>query len=139
VFPRKPPEPPKVVNIKTLTVVQLPSSQVSAGSITSKPDLVVTPKGETASKNNNMITAKPGRQDPKNYPVFAVGGETGHRNCVVSGMERRRTIKADGVETYQGALPSFRMVVTEVADIPAWHPMDSGCIISVTHRRTRNN
>jgi hypothetical protein len=97
--------------------------------------LVVSAQPETGSKNEKMITQTPGRQDARNYPVFAADPAEAHRSCVVSGMERRRTVDASGVETYQGILPTFRMVVSEVTDVPAWHPMESGCVISITHRR----
>lgn len=100
-----------------------------------EPALVVTADAATASKNEKMITVSPGRQAANDYPSFNVDSSTPNRTCVVSGFERRKTVGANGVETYQGTLPSFRMVVTEVADLPAWHPLDAGCVISVTHKR----
>jgi hypothetical protein len=100
-----------------------------------EPALVVTTEAATASQNEKLITVSPGRQAANNYPSFNVDSNTPNRTCVVSGFERRKTVGANGVETYQGTLPSFRMVVTEVADLPAWHPLDAGCVISVTHKR----
>ncbi len=99
------------------------------------PVLVVTPEAATASRNEKMITVDPGRQAASNYPTFSVDSATPNRVCVVSGLERRRTVEPNGTSTYQGTLPTFRMVAAEVADLPAWHPLDSGCVISVTHKR----
>ena len=53
----------------------------------------------------------------------------------MSGLERRKTVESSGSTTYQGTLPTFRMVVAELADLPAWHPIDSGCVVSITHKR----
>ena len=100
-----------------------------------EPVLVSTADAATANQNEKMITVMPGRQLPNQYPSFSVNSATPNRTCIVSGMERRKTVQANGVETYQGTLPTFRMIVTELADIPAWHPLDSGCVISVTHKR----
>ncbi len=95
--------------------------------------LIVSPQPVTVSKNDEMITQKPGRQDVRSYPAFSARSTGVKSSCVVSGMERRRTVDATGVETYQGTLPTFRMVTSEVTDLPAWHPMEAGCVISVTH------
>jgi hypothetical protein len=99
------------------------------------PVLVVTSEAQTASRNEKMITVEPGRQPANNYPTFSVDSATPNRVCVVSGLERRKTVDSNGTTTYQGTLPTFRMVAAEVADLPAWHPLDSGCVISVTHKR----
>ena len=58
----------------------------------------------------------------------------GYRECVVSGLERRKVIASDGSITYRGTLPSLRTVSAEVMDIPSWHPHEAGCIISVEHK-----
>jgi hypothetical protein len=100
----------------------------------SKENLLLTQDASTAIRNEKMITIVPGRQDPSNYPSFNVDSETASRICIVSGLERRKSIDAYGVVTYQGELPTFRMVTTELADLPAWHPIESGCIISATYK-----
>ncbi len=107
----------------------------SSDTVSATPVLVVTPEAATASRNEKMITVEPGRQAANNYPTFSVDSATPNRVCVVSGLERRKTAESNGTTTYQGTLPTFRMVAAEVADLPAWHPLDSGCVISVTHKR----
>jgi hypothetical protein len=120
-----------------------PNSQVSGKvvapaaleTVSVMPVLVVTPEAATASRNEKMITVVPGRQAANNYPTFNVDSAAPNRACVVSGLERRKTVETNGMTTYEGTLPTFRMVTVELADLPAWHPLDSGCVISVTHKR----
>lgn len=95
--------------------------------------VVVNEQAESAEANLGMITAKPGRQDPDSYPVFRIEKTGKTRECVLSGFERRRTIDPSGEETYQGTLPSLRMVSADIVDIPSWHPPESDCIISISH------
>ena len=91
----------------------------------------VTSAAETARDNVAMITIKPGRQDPVDYPAF-VGAASGQvKGCVVSGLDRRRVISKDSVDTYEGTLPQLRTVSMVIADIPSWHPHDPGCIVSI--------
>jgi hypothetical protein len=97
--------------------------------------LVITSGAKTANRNEKMITVEPGRQAANNYPTFNVDSATPNRVCVVSGLERRKTVQSNGAATYQGTLPTFRMVATELADLPAWHPIDSGCVVSITHKK----
>lgn len=58
-----------------------------------------------------------------------------YRECIVSGLERRTVIAADGSVSYQGALPGFRTVSAELIDIPSWHPLEAGCIVSIHHKK----
>lgn len=104
-------------------------------STSAQPVLVITSEATTANRNEKMITVEPGRQAANNYPTFNVDSATPNRVCVVSGVERRKTVQSNGSATYQGTLPTFRMIAAEVADIPAWHPIDSGCVVSITHKR----
>ncbi len=104
-------------------------------STSAQPALVITSDAKTAIRNEKMITVEPGRQAANNYPTFNVNSATPNRVCVVSGLERRKTVESNGSATYQGTLPTFRMVATELADLPAWHPIDSGCVVSITHKR----
>jgi len=91
----------------------------------------VTSAAETARDNVAMITIKPGRQDPVDYPAF-VGAASGQvKGCVVSGLDRRRVISKDSVDTYEGTLPQLRTVSMVIADIPSWHPHDPSCIVSI--------
>ena len=116
-----------------------PSAKAAAASApastSAQPVLVITPDATTANRNDKMITVEPGRQAANNYPTFNVDSATPNRVCVVSGLERRKTVESSGSTTYQGTLPTFRMVVAELADLPAWHPIDSGCVVSITHKR----
>lgn len=107
------------------------------GTITANPMPVVeiTDKGNSASYNQNMIANIPGRQPPANYAIFKNETTGAYRECVVSGLERRKIISPSGEVSYLGALPSFRTVSTEVADIPSWHPHEAGCIISLQHNK----
>jgi hypothetical protein len=123
---------PKPLNAKSPSKV--PPSTVPVG-MSTKPVLVITSDSTTAIRNEKMITVEPGRQAANNYPTFNVDSATPNRVCVVSGMERRKTVESNGSATYQGTLPTFRMVAVEVADLPAWHPIDSGCVVSITHKR----
>jgi len=102
---------------------------------TSSSKLELTQNASTAMQNNQMITVSPGRQSPTDYPTFNVNSTTANRACVVSGLERRKSTDSNGVTTYQGTLPTFRMVATELADLPSWHSVDAGCMVSVTHKR----
>lgn len=95
--------------------------------------VVVNEQAESAEANLGMITAKPGRQDPDNYPVFRIEKTGKTRECVLSGFERRREVDPSGQETYAGTLPSLRMVSADIVDIPSWHPPESDCIISLSH------
>ena len=104
-------------------------------STSAQPALVITSDAKTAIRNEKMITVEPGRQAANNYPTFNVNSATPNRVCVVSGLGRRKTVESNGSATYQGTLPTFRMVATELADLPAWHPIDSGCVVSITHKR----
>ena len=58
-----------------------------------------------------------------------------HRVFVVSGAERRKTVRSNGSAIYQDSVPSFRMVATELVDLPAWHLIDSDCVVSITYKR----
>lgn len=135
--------PDKIQPLPYITSRPKPHSQprsktdLSNASVVSSaaPQLVITPKAETASRNDRMITVEPGRQSANNYPTFSIDSATPNRVCVVSGLDRRKTVEANGSSTYQGTLPTFRMVDSELADLPAWHPLNSGCVISVTHKR----
>jgi hypothetical protein len=97
------------------------------------PIVEITDKGNSASYNQNMIANIPGRQSPASYAVFKNETTGSYRECVVSGLERRKIISPSGEVSYLGALPSFRTVSTEVADIPSWHPHEAGCIVSLQH------
>lgn len=122
------PKPNKNPQIKS----DLPNASTGSNA---PPQLVITPDAATATRNDRMITIGPARQAANNYPTFSIDSATPNRVCVISGLERRKTVEANGSTTYQGTLPTFRMVTAEVADLPAWHPLDSGCVISVTHKR----
>lgn len=102
---------------------------------TSAPVVEITDKGSSASYNQNMITNIPGRQLASSYAIFKNEATGTYRECVVSGLERRKIISANGEISYLGALPSFRTVSQEVADIPSWHPHEAGCIISLQHNK----
>lgn len=95
--------------------------------------VVVTPDAASASFNNQMITRKPGLQDPANYPVFLDPTTGKTRECILSGFERRLSVDPSGNTTYEGTLPNLRMVASDLVDIPSWHPPESGCIISISH------
>ena len=123
---------PRPIKISPIVIDAQSSSYTSF--TPSKENLLLTQDASTAIRNEKMITIVPGRQDPSNYPSFNVDSETASRICIVSGLERRKSIDAYGVVTYQGELPTFRMVTTELADLPAWHPIESGCIISATYK-----
>jgi hypothetical protein len=123
---------PRPIKISPIVIDAQSSSYTSF--TPSKENLLLTQDASTAIRNEKMITIVPGRQDPSNYPSFNIDSETASRICIVSGLERRKSIDAYGVVTYQGELPTFRMVTTELADLPAWHPIESGCIISATYK-----
>lgn len=94
--------------------------------------IVISEDANTASSNINMVTNTPGRQDPAAYPRFLIESTGKIRECILSGFERRRVIDSSGQETYQGTLPSLRMVASDISDIPSWHAPESDCIISIT-------
>lgn len=101
--------------------------------------IVISQDANTAISNINMVTNTPGRQDPANYPRFLIESTGKIRECILSGFERRRVIDASGQETYQGTLPSLRMVAADISDIPSWHPPESDCIISISSDEGVNN
>ena len=94
--------------------------------------IVISEGANTANSNINMVTNTPGRQDPANYPRFLIESTGKIRECILSGFERRRIIDPSGEETYQGTLPSLRMVASDISDIPSWHAPESDCIISIS-------
>lgn len=93
----------------------------------------VSDKASSAAYNQNMIANNPGRQIPGHYAIFRNEDTGSYRECVVSGLERRKVVAADGSVTYRGAVPSLRTVSAELIDIPSWHPHEAGCIISLQH------
>ena len=94
--------------------------------------IVISEEANTANLNINMVTNAPGRQDPANYPRFLIESTGKIRECILSGFERRKIIDPSGEETYQGTLPSLRMVASDISDIPSWHAPESDCIISIS-------
>jgi len=123
--------PSPIVAIQEESPEFIKSQQVNAVKAKDIP-IVISEGANTANSNINMVTNTPGRQDPANYPRFLIESTGKIRECILSGFERRRIIDPSGEETYQGTLPSLRMVASDISDIPSWHAPESDCIISIS-------
>ena len=123
--------PSPMAAIKEESPEFIKSQQINAVKAKDIP-IVISEEANTANSNINMVTNTPGRQDPANYPRFLIESTGKIRECILSGFERRRIIDPSGEETYQGTLPSLRMVASDISDIPSWHAPESDCIISIS-------
>jgi len=126
---------PQMVSINTPLNVSPPQNTPPPTQPTPKPQVEVTLKASSAGFNGNMIANTPGRQPADSYALFRNDATGAYRECVVSGLESRKVILANGEVVYRGTLPGFRTVSNEVSDIPSWHPHEAGCIISIEHKK----
>ncbi len=126
---------PQMVSANTPLNVSPPQNTPLPTQPVTKPQVEVTLKASSAGFNGNMIANAPGRQPADSYALFRNDATGAYRECVVSGLETRKVILANGEVVYRGTLPGFRTVSNEVADIPSWHPHEAGCIISIEHKK----
>lgn len=125
---------PVMLSANTPLVISNQEAPTSASQAVN-PSVEVTDKASSAMFNQEMIANNPGRQSPLVSAVFKNETTGQYRECIVSGLERRKIVNPNGEDVYRGSLPSFRTVSVEVADIPSWHPHEAGCIISMQHRQ----
>jgi hypothetical protein len=123
--------PPTVSSVTPMFV----ASPLASPQLAPEPKVEVTLKASSAGFNRNMISNIPGRQPADSYAIFRNDATGVYRECVVSGLERRKVILPNGEIIYRGTLPSLRTVSNELSDIPSWHPHEAGCIISIEHKK----
>ncbi len=123
--------PPTVSSVTPMFV----ASPLASPQLAPEPKVEVTLKASSAGFNRSMISNIPGRQPADSYAIFRNDATGVYRECVVSGLERRKVILPNGEIIYRGTLPSLRTVSNELSDIPSWHPHEAGCIISIEHKK----
>ena len=138
--PTAPPLAPKMIPqavppTVSSTTPMFVASPLASPQLAPEPKVEVTLKASSAGFNRNMISNIPGRQPADSYAIFRNDATGVYRECVVSGLERRKVILPNGEIIYRGTLPSLRTVSNELSDIPSWHPHEAGCIISIEHKK----
>ncbi len=94
----------------------------------------MTDAADSAKGNSGMVANLPGRQDIQKYPEFSDPRSGLSKGCILSGLDRRQVVLPNGVTAYNGTLPNLRTVSSVIADIPSWHPHESGCIASINKK-----
>ncbi len=102
-----------------------------AGSITYAKTHVKSAQGP------NYITDFPGRQPAHALPRHLDSTASEIWDCAVSGHGRRQPTNQRRGSQFSGALADINVVDAIAKDVPARHPQDPGCLVSIK-RRYRN-
>ncbi len=88
-------------------------------------------------RSNTHVSDKPGRQAPHDLPQHLDVSTGDIWDCAVSGHGRRRTAAGGRGTTLAGVFADIDVVDAIAKDVPARHPRDAGCLVSIK-RKHRN-
>ena len=114
-----------------VAVVRGSSSLPATNTISHAPSHVDAPNSP------QHVTDMPGRQKPHALPRHLDPSTGEIWDCTISGHGRRIRRAGGNTRSYAGAMTDIDVVDAIAKDLPARHPQDTGCLVSIK-RRHRN-